>query len=283
MNQGRANHILGYPPDARLLILNADDFGMCHSMNQAIIHTLETGPVRSTSLMAPGPWAPQAYRYLSKHPETAFGIHLTAISDPDDYRWGPLVSKEQAPTLVDRGGYFHKFEAMPALLARLELGELELEFRAQIEHVLEAGLKPTHLDWHALRLQGREEMMDLLVRLAKAYGLALRVMGRATIEKLQAQGLPASDYDFIDSYLIPPEDRPARYAQLLRALPAGLSELAVHPGLDSAELRALEPGGNRERPVDYEFWTSGLAKEIVEREGIIILDYRPLQAAWQAL
>jgi hypothetical protein len=27
------NHILGYPNDARLLIINADDFGMCNSIN----------------------------------------------------------------------------------------------------------------------------------------------------------------------------------------------------------------------------------------------------------
>jgi hypothetical protein len=41
---------------------------------------------------------------------------------------------------------------MPEFLAQVRLDQLEMEFRAQIEAVSAAGLKPTHLDWHALRL-----------------------------------------------------------------------------------------------------------------------------------
>ena len=108
-------------------------------------------------------------------------------------------------------------------------------------------------------------------------------MGRALIEKLQSQGLPTSDYDFLDSYLCPlidPVTKSARFAQLLRELPAGLSEWAIHPGLDNLELLALEPANNHERQRDYDFWTSQQAKDIVKEEGIILLDYRPLQAVW---
>ena len=74
--------------------------------------------------------------------------------------------------------------------AQVKLDELEMEFRAQIETVLAAGLKPTHLDWHALRFGGRTDIFDLMIRLAKEYGLALRVIGRPAIEKVQSQGLP---------------------------------------------------------------------------------------------
>jgi hypothetical protein len=47
---GQTNRLLGYPADARLLIINADDFGMCHAVNEAIIGTLKEGIVQSTSL-----------------------------------------------------------------------------------------------------------------------------------------------------------------------------------------------------------------------------------------
>ena len=57
---GATNRLLGYPADARLLIINADDFGMCHAINAAIFQTLTAGVVRSTSLMAPCPWARHA-------------------------------------------------------------------------------------------------------------------------------------------------------------------------------------------------------------------------------
>ena len=280
VSKGQTNRLLGYPADARLLIINADDFGMCNSVNEAIIRALREGLVRSTTLMVPCPWALHAMHFLADHPEIPFGVHLTVISDPIDYRWGPLTSREKVPSLVDRAGYFYNFEAMPAFLAQVKMDQLEMEFQAQIEAVLAAGLKPTHLDWHALRIGGRTEILDLMIRLAKEFGLALRVMGRALIEKVQSQGLPTNDNDFLDSYLINPVHKTARYAQLLRELPAGLSEWAVHPGLDNAELLALEPAGNHERQKDFNFWTSQQAKDIIREEGIILLDYRALQVVW---
>jgi hypothetical protein len=67
----------------------------------------------------------------------------------------------------------------------------------------------------------------------------------------------------------------------LRELPVGLSEWAVHPGLDSPELLAIEPGGNHIRQTDYDFLMSERARELVREEGIILLDYRALQAVWR--
>jgi len=287
----RTNRLLGYPADARLLIVNADDFGMCHAVNAAIIGTLRAGIVRSTSLMVPCPWMLHAAHFLADHPETPFGVHLTAISEWANYRWGPVTGREKAPSLLDRGlpgeahqpppaRYFYTFERMAEFLAQVSLDQLEAEFRAQIEVLLAAGLQPTHLDWHALRIGSRPDIFDLMLRLAREYGLALRVAGRSWIEKLQSQGFPTNDYDFLDSYLIDPATKAARYAQLLRELPAGLSEWAVHPGLDTPELLTIEPGGNHIRQTDYDFLTSQVARDIVREEGIILLDYRALQAVW---
>jgi chitin disaccharide deacetylase len=282
VNRGQTNRWLGYPADARLLIVNADDFGLCYAINAAITGTLQAGLVRSTTVMVPCPWALHAMRWLSDHPEYPFGVHLTAISDPADYRWGPVTSAERVPSLTDRAGYFYRFDRMPALLAQLELDQLETEFRAQIEAVLAAGLRPTHLDWHALRIGGRADISDLLIRLAKEYGVALRVRGRAWIEQVQGQGLPCADYDFLDSYLLDPAQKAGRYAELLHELPAGLSEWAVHPGLDSGELLAIEPEGQHERQADFDFWNSQEAHHMVRQEGIVLLDYRGLQALWQS-
>jgi predicted glycoside hydrolase/deacetylase ChbG (UPF0249 family) len=282
MTPGQTNRLLGYSPDARLLIINADDFGFCNAINEAIIRSLQAGVVRSTSLMMPCPWALHAIHFLTDHPEIPFGVHLTIISDPLDYRWGPVASRERVSSLVDRAGYFFNFEAMPVLRAQAKLDELEVEFKAQIEAVLAAGLKPAHLDWHALRFGDRTDIFDLMFSLAKEYGLALRVIGRTAIEKLQSQGFPTIDYDFLDSYGIDPDVKPARYAQLLHELPSGLSEWAVHPGLANLELKTLEPDGNQFRQTDFDFWTSQAAKDLVKKEGIILIDYRALQVVWKA-
>lgn len=184
------------------------------------------------------------------------------------------------PSLINQAGYFHDFDHMPEFLAQVRLDELELEFRAQIEVVLAADLKPTHLDWHSLRIGGKDDISDIMFRLAREYGLALRVRGRAWIEKVQSQGLPTNDFDFLDSYLLDPVTKAVAYAELLHQLPVGLSEWAVHPGLDHPELLAIEPGGNHIRQTDYDFLVSQRAKDIVTAEGIILLDYRAVQAVW---
>ena len=281
------NKLLGYPADARLLIINADDFGMCHAVNAAIIGALQAGVVRSTSVMVPCAWGLHAMRFLADHPEISYAIHLTAVGDGAVYRWGPLTAKEQVRSLVDwgqpaQGRYFYTFDQMADNPARLDLAELETEFRAQIEAALGAGLRPTHLDWHSLRIANRPDILDLLFRLAREYGLALRVAWRAWQERLLGRGLPMLDSDLLDSYGLDPLTKAAYYAKLLRELPPGLSEWAVHPGLDTPEFLAAEPGSHRTRQADYDFLTSQQAKDVIAREGIILLDYRPLQAVWQA-
>ena len=281
VNKSQTNHLLGYPDDARLLLINADDFGMCNSVNEAIMQTLQEGVVRSTTLMVPCPWALHAMRFLADHPEIPFGVHLTVISEWANYRWGPVTPREKVPSLITEGGYFYNFQQMPGFLAQVDLGQLELEFRAQIETVMDAGLKPTHLDLHALRIGNRMDIMELMFRLAKEYGLALRVFGRSFIKQTQALGLPTNDYDFLDSYGLDPVHKTARYAQILRELWAGLSEWAVHPAFDTPELLAIELETNHIRQTDFDFLTSQTAKDIIKAEGIILVDYRALQAVWR--
>jgi predicted glycoside hydrolase/deacetylase ChbG (UPF0249 family) len=200
--ESETNKLLGYSADARLLIINADDIGMCHATNAAIFRSLAEGVVCSTTLMVPCPWALHAMRLLSENPNIPFGVHLTVLCDGADYRWGPLTPRDKVPSLVDETGYFYRFERMPEFLAQARLDELEVEFRAQIETVLATNLKPTHLDWHALRIAMRPDIFDVMFRLARGYGLALRVRERSIIEKVQRQGLPTNDHDFLDSYLL---------------------------------------------------------------------------------
>jgi len=277
----QTNRLLGYPDDARLLIINADDFGRSHASNEATLRTLKEGVVSSTSLMVPCPWALHAMHLLSDHPDLAFGVHLTVICDLVHYRWGPLTSREKVPSLIDETGFFYHVERIPEFLTQAKLSELEVEFRAQIEAVLAAGLSPTHLDWHCLQNGGRADIFEMTVGLAKEYGLALRVHDRSVIEMVQRQGLPTNDYDLLDSYALSSIEKSAHYAQMLRDLPVGLSEWAVHPGLGNAELQALEPESWQVRQADFDFLISRQAREIIEQEGIVLLSYKPLQQVWQ--
>ena len=279
-HSSQTNRLLGYPEDARLLIINADDFGRSHASNEATLRTLKEGVVSSTTLMVPCPWALHAMHLLSEYPDLSFGVHLTVICDALHYRWRPLTSREKVPSLIDETGFFYHIERLPEFLTQVKLSELEVEFRAQIEAVLAISLKPTHVDWHCLYNGGRADIFEMTVGLAKEYGLALRVSDRPVIEALQRQGLPTNDYDMLDSYRLDTVEKSARYAQLLREVPVGLSEWAVHPGLGNAELQAIEPESWQVRQTDFDFLMSREAREIIQQEGIVLLGYKPLQKVW---
>jgi predicted glycoside hydrolase/deacetylase ChbG (UPF0249 family) len=118
--------------------------------------------------------------------------------------------------------------------------------------------------------------------LAGEYGLALRVWLEPARERSRRKGLPLVDHAFLDSFSLDLEGKAARYAELLRDLPPGLSEWAVHPALDDEESRALDPGW-RVRRTDHEFLTSPEAFKLLRQEGIVVIDYRTVQRAWSEL
>ena len=275
------NRLLGYPDDARLLIINADDFGRSHACNAGILRSLQEGVVSSTTLMVPCPWALHAMQMLSEHPEISFGVHLTVISDVPLYRWGSLTCREKVLSLIDEAGFFYSYERIPEFLAQAKLSELEVEFRAQIEAVLATSLKPTHLDWHCLYNGGRADIFELTVKLAKAYGLAVRVFDRSTGEALRRQGLPTNEHQVVDTFKLDITGKLAWFARALRELPIGLSEWAAHPALDTPEIHAYEPESWQTHSTDLDFLISQEAREIIEQEGIVLLDYKPLQQVWR--
>src|SRR5947209_4562418 len=143
------NARLGFPADAKLLIVHADDLGMTHSVNAATIQALKSGLVNSGSMMVPTPWFPEIADYARTHPDADLGLHLTLTSERVFLRWSPVASSNKVPSLTDPAGYFfHDWESG----AHINSTEVESEIRAQIDRALAMGVHPTHLDSHQYRL-----------------------------------------------------------------------------------------------------------------------------------
>src|SRR4051794_5623817 len=82
---------LGYPADAKLLIVHADDLGVAHSVNDASMKSFASGLVNSGSIMMPCSWVPEIAAYARANPEADLGLHLTLTSEWKNYRWGPVL------------------------------------------------------------------------------------------------------------------------------------------------------------------------------------------------
>ncbi|HJT18156.1 MAG TPA: ChbG/HpnK family deacetylase, partial [Thermoanaerobaculia bacterium] len=94
----------------KLLIIHADDVGMSHSVNAASIKALESGAATSASIMVPCPWFPEIAAWARLNPDADLGLHLTLTSEWLHYRWGPVLSKDVVPSLIDREGFFYRTE-----------------------------------------------------------------------------------------------------------------------------------------------------------------------------
>jgi chitin disaccharide deacetylase len=268
-----------------VLIVNCDDFGMHDAVNAAVVESIERGIASSCSLLVPCPAAADAIRLLRERPHIPFGVHLALIRDSPEYRWGPVAVKADVPSLLDPDTgelYVDTPAQRAALLESAELTEVDRELRAQIDAVIDARLAPTHLDWHCLADGGRADIFDLAMALAEEYGLAARVWLEDGRRKAREQGKPVVDNAFLDSYSVGVDDKAATYARMLRDLPPGLNEWAVHPGHATEQWQSIDPAGWRARQSDHAFLTSREAREILDREGITVVDYRPLQQAWIA-
>jgi predicted glycoside hydrolase/deacetylase ChbG (UPF0249 family) len=130
----------------RLLIVNADDYGLTERISAGILRAHREGIVTSTSVLAVGPAWPKVARRLEDHPDLGVGVHLAAVGEDP-----PLLTGPEIPTLVDRRGHLH--ESYKGLIARRAAGrvdpsDLRREFTAQLEAVLELGVPIGHLDAH---------------------------------------------------------------------------------------------------------------------------------------
>lgn len=141
---------LGYGPDARLLIVHADDLGLTRSVNASFINGWRLGGINSGSAMVPCPEFPDIAAFARQQPDADIGLHLTLTSENSDKRWASVAPAKQIPSLVDHQGFLHvKWTGDMTIVP----AEVEIEIRAQIEKAHAAGLVPTHIDSHQYKLQ----------------------------------------------------------------------------------------------------------------------------------
>ena len=232
---------LGYPADAKLLILNADDLAMSHSEDVASFAALEQGWVSSATVMVPCPWFTEVAAFAKAHPQADLGLHLTVTAEWETYRWGPVAPRNLVSSLVAADGYFYPDPT--GVVAHAKPEEVEIELRAQIDRAISMGLQPTHLDAHMHALYASPELFAVFIKVAREYKLPIRL---ARNEKLfqprisqMMPGEPITDAIFSPGEDVPPSGWMDYYVNLVKSLQPGVTEVFVHLAKDDAETQAI--------------------------------------------
>jgi chitin disaccharide deacetylase len=291
-SQGNKNlaELLGYPHDAKLLIIHADDMGLCNSVNMACIKAFDNKGITSGSIMVPCPWAPEMEAYVKDHPGMDVGIHLTLTAEWDYYKWGGINSSDQIPSLLDVNNYL--VPSVEALAKSVKAPEAEKELKAQIDRAIAAGVQPTHLDTHMGSVLANPELVKIYLGLSDAYHLPV-LFPRAYLSWFppeMAKALGTKVFLLDNLFMLEPKMIEGKwidpYKKAIESLKPGLNQIIVHLAIDNEEMKAITKGhddyGSAWRQKDLDLVTSTEFKDLLKANHIILIGWKQVRDAMNA-
>lgn len=280
---------LGFEPGDRVVIVHADDLGMCHAANAAFWEDCSFGIVTSGAVMMPCPWAPALAAGCGAHPAADVGVHLTLNSEWDGYRWRPLSTCDPKSGLLDGEGYM--WRSVKELHQHMDVDAAIAELRAQIELALALGIDVTHIDTHMgavvhpqltpayVRLAVEYQVPVMLPRLSEEGMARIGVspdVGRAMLAELaalEATGFPVLDHIRATQ---PSGDPLAAAQRLFDSVPAGVTHLLLHPSVPGYDIEAITDSAAY-RIADHETFLRAELWEHIAKQGIHLIGYRRLR------
>ena len=270
----------------RRLIVNADDFGLSHSINEAVIQAHREGILTSASLMVNEAGFDEAVKLAKENPKLGVGLHLTLLMGHS------ALPPEKIPGLVDLRGQFSNSPVgagMKYFFKRSLREPLRAEIHAQFEKFRATGLTLDHVNAH-LHLHLHPAIFDILVKDADKLGIKRMRLTRDCLARSRrmARGhlfyriSHAAIYAWLSSRARETlGQREIKHAQitfgllqnarvdedyilkLLPELPPGDSELYSHPSLDNFRH-------------EFDALVSPRVKDQIEKLGIKLIRYQDL-------
>ncbi|MBX7220814.1 MAG: ChbG/HpnK family deacetylase [Blastocatellia bacterium] len=290
------------PTTERRLIVNADDFGMCHGVNTGIVAGHTNGIITSATLMANGDAFDEAVALAKAHPTLGVGCHLVLLGGR------PVTNPRLVPSLLEPDGTFNNdFGTFTRRLVtgKLKVTEIICEFRAQIEKIQAAGLQLTHLDSHK-HSHAHPLVLDAMLQVATEFGIpairnpferfwraplkTLETGSKVTLLKQQASRLVMSRYARQFNHHV--AGRPVRTPEhffgfmhtgllttslvtcLLAKLPTGTSELMCHPSHLDDTLATYKTRLKESRVRELQIMMSPEVRETVNRLNIRLVNFQ---------
>jgi predicted glycoside hydrolase/deacetylase ChbG (UPF0249 family) len=262
----------------RKLVVNADDFGFTRDVNQGIVQAHRDGILTATTLMATGAAFHDAVRLARENSSLDIGVHLVLVGDPPFPR------------------------TVTQLVRAVALGRIHVydELRAQVRRILDAGLRPTHLDTHK-HTHLLPPVLDAVARLSEEFKIpwvrrpfdfpltpagpgvsrAKRIVSKSLgvlrgrfAHVLERHGCRSTDH--FAGFQITGSYGAAELARLIRSLPEGSTEFMCHPGICGEELRGARTRLKESREKELRALTSAEVRAALKASGVELVRYSEL-------
>lgn len=146
------------------VIINADDLGLCESVNVGILESIKNGVVTSTTILANSVSVEDAIKIAIDN-NLDVGIHLALTIGK------PVCDNHK--TIVDNEGNFFNISDIDSKIQSFDIEEIRTEFLAQIKKIEELGIEITHIDSHH-HVHGYEKVAKVVAQIAKERNFKVR-------------------------------------------------------------------------------------------------------------
>ena len=280
---------LGHHKDDRLLLLHADDIGMCHSVNAATTRAMTEGVVSTGAIMVPCPWFPEIAAWSREHPQADLGLHLTLTAEWKYYRWRPVAPIAKVKGLVDKEGFL--WRSVREVVEHAKPVEVAIEIRAQIERARQFGLQPTHVDTHMGTLFASQGFFEAYIRVAKETGImpmlfedSPEIRRRAgqlgldyakLVKRLRREGYVLLDHMSPSVQGDTLETRQRSYHEAIRNLGPGVTLMILHLSGDDPEIHHVTNNW-KARYLEGLIFTSKETRDVLAQEKVKLIGYGDL-------
>ncbi|MBQ6421889.1 MAG: polysaccharide deacetylase family protein [Clostridia bacterium] len=281
----------------KYLIINADDFGLCHSANAAVFDLFESGCLKSSTVMTPCPGAEEAVAFAASHPQYAIGVHLTHTNEwKDHWPWGSLTGGKSLEN--EAGRMWPESEDFEA---HCNYREAMAESLAQIRFCEDRGMNPSHVDSHmgaVYGLNGKLMLLPMTLKMCGELGYPFRMFSKpldsqcppeAPLGLFRAACRFAGFYGKLHrvpmpDYLIFPEQIETgnsyeefknNFIEYLIRIPYGICETYIHPAYPTEEMQHIS-GTWRRRGWEHDVMKDPETHAAFKTHGVHLISYRDL-------
>jgi predicted glycoside hydrolase/deacetylase ChbG (UPF0249 family) len=232
----------------RVLIVNADDFGLSSGVNGGIARAHDEGIVTSASAMVRQDAIEEAAELARGRPRLAIGLHLDLSEWV--YRDGEWVPLYEVVVAEDRAA-------------------VEAEVAAQLARFVSLfGRQPTHLDSHQHR-HLEEPVRSVVVETGRRLGVPVRGCTPGITYRGDFYGQLGTGEPYPEAITV------EALVRLVSSLPDGITELGCHPAAEPEEGSTY----SSERPSELEVLCDSRVKEAVREEGVALRSFADVSAS----